>query len=156
MADYSVKTIAEVLLLDPRRVQQLSKEGIFPRKSRGQYDLIECVHGYIRFLRDQTRGRDPERVAEEKKITIENRKMKEMERGKQEKTLVSSADMERELAKLFTDVKTRIRSIAPKCAQGIAALKSTKKNDREIIADIQEILRKEHDDALTELSTWKP
>lgn len=155
MADYSVNTIAEVLLLDPRRIQQMAKEGIIPRMAAGKYDLVACVHGYIRYLRDQAKGRDPERVAEEKKITKENRLLKELARKQKEGLLVDAEEVRRSLAKAFTDVKTRIRSVAPKSAQAIAHLKAEKKVERELIAEIQKILQREHDEALEELSHWK-
>ena len=65
-----------------------------------------------------------------------------------------------ELAKLFTGIKTRIRSLAPKCAQGIVAkvvsAHKNKKTEHEIIILVEAIISKEHDDALVELSTWKP
>lgn len=155
MATYSAQTIAEVLLLDPRRVQQLSKEGIIPKVSKGQYDLVESVQGYIRYLRDQTKGRDPERVAEEKKIATENRRLKELARKELEGELVNAKDLEIELIKLFTNIKTRVRSIAPKTAQEITHLKLNSKTEREMIAAVQEVLKREHDEALQEMSEWK-
>lgn len=155
MAGVSVGTLAELLLIDPRRVQQLSKEGIFPKAERGRYDSVKCVHQYIRFLREQAKGRDPEKVKEEKALVAENRKLKELARKKQEGILVDAEDLRRELAKLFTDVKTRVRGIAPKCAQEVAHMKGSK-GGRELITAIEALLKKEHDGALEELSKWKP
>ena len=45
--------IAKLLDLSERRVQQLSREGVIPKATRGQYDLIGSVRGYVRYLRDQ-------------------------------------------------------------------------------------------------------
>lgn len=155
MANYSASTIADILLLDPRRVQQLSKEGIIPRAARGQYPLVDCVQGYIRYLRDQTKGRDPERVAEEKKITTENRRLKELTRKELEGELVNAKELEANITKLFVDIKTRIRAIAPKTAQEISHITLKNKSEREVITEIQNVLKKEHDEALQELSEWK-
>lgn len=155
MAEYSVNTIAELLLLDPRRIQQLAKEGIFPKGERGKYDLVACVQAYVRLLREQAKGKDPEKLKEEKALVRENRQLKELSRKQKEGKLVDADELRRELAKAFTDVKTRIRSIAPKSAQAIAHLRMDKKSERELIAAIQTVLQKEHDEALEELAKWK-
>jgi hypothetical protein len=47
---YGVQTIANLLTITPRRVQQLVKEGVLPREESGQYDLIKVVQAYIRHL----------------------------------------------------------------------------------------------------------
>ena len=64
-----------------------------------------------------------------------------------------------EIAKLLTGIKTRIRSLSPKCSPGIVAkvisAYKNKKTEHEIIVLVEAILSKEHDDALVELSTWK-
>ena len=39
--------IGDVLDLTDRRVRQLAEEGVFPRASRGQYPLRECVLAYV-------------------------------------------------------------------------------------------------------------
>ena len=46
----TTKQIASVLLIGVRRVQQLTKDGIIPKVSRGRYDLIPAVQGYIHYL----------------------------------------------------------------------------------------------------------
>ncbi len=69
--------------------------------------------------------------------------------------LIDADETYRHLAGVFTVVKTRIRSIAPACAQEIAHLKMGKKNPREIVAAVEKILIKQHDEALKELSECK-
>lgn len=54
----SVELIAERLNLTPRRVQQLSAEGVLPKSADGLYDLIGCYEGYIRYLQVRVYGRD--------------------------------------------------------------------------------------------------
>lgn len=53
---YPGKTIAKLLMLTERRVQQLAKEGVIPRAERGRYELAPCVQAYIRFLQDRAAG----------------------------------------------------------------------------------------------------
>ncbi|WP_320179650.1 terminase small subunit, Nu1 [Roseovarius pacificus] len=53
---YPAKTIAKLLMLTERRVQQLSKEGVIPKAERGRYELATAVQGYIRYLQDRMAG----------------------------------------------------------------------------------------------------
>jgi hypothetical protein len=46
----SVEQVATACNIDVRRVQQLAKEGVFPRESRGEYSLGKCMAAYIRYL----------------------------------------------------------------------------------------------------------
>ena len=48
------KTLAKLLDLTERRVQQLARDGIIPRVSRGRYELYPAVQEYIRWLRDRS------------------------------------------------------------------------------------------------------
>jgi hypothetical protein len=64
-AGVDVGTIAGLLNVTPRRVQQLANDGIIPRASRGNYSLIGCVRGYIKFLQTTTKGGAPATVASE-------------------------------------------------------------------------------------------
>lgn len=57
-ATYPVGTIAALLLLTVRRVQQLTEQGIIPKAERGQYALAPAVQGYVKFLRDRALNGD--------------------------------------------------------------------------------------------------
>lgn len=57
-ATYPVATIAKLLLLTERRVQQLVAEGVLPKGERGRYELVPVVQGYIRYLRDRALNGD--------------------------------------------------------------------------------------------------
>lgn len=81
--------------------------------------------------------------------------LKKIEHDTKTGTVVNAEQLRLELAKLFTDIKTRIRAIAPKCAQEVAHLKGSKRG-RELITAIESLLKKEHDGALEELSKWTP
>lgn len=53
---YPAKTIAKLLMLTERRVQQLAKDGVIPKAEVGQYELAPAVQGYIRYLQDRMAG----------------------------------------------------------------------------------------------------
>jgi terminase small subunit / prophage DNA-packing protein len=55
-AGQPVETIARVLGISARRVQQLVKEGM-PQISRGRYPLIGCVQWYIKYWQDRAEAR---------------------------------------------------------------------------------------------------
>ena len=46
-ATYGVDTISKLLLLTPRRIQQLVREGVLPRSERGRYELVPVVQAYV-------------------------------------------------------------------------------------------------------------
>lgn len=56
----STEIMAKLFELDPRRVQQLAKEGILPVASQRPYkfDLLPTVKAYIRYLRDRANGKE--------------------------------------------------------------------------------------------------
>jgi len=51
---YPVSTIAKLFDLTERRVQQLTKEGVIPKSSRGKYELVPTVKGYINYLKGKS------------------------------------------------------------------------------------------------------
>lgn len=57
-ATYPVSTIAKLLLLTERRVQQLTEQGVIPKAERGRYELAPAVQGYVKFLRDRALNGD--------------------------------------------------------------------------------------------------
>lgn len=54
----STRVMAYLLDITPRRLNQLHDDGIIKPLRRGTWDLVETLHGYIRFLRDG--GKQPE------------------------------------------------------------------------------------------------
>ena len=56
----STEIMAKLFELDPRRVQQLAKEGVLPAASQWPYkfDLLPTVKAYIRYLRDRANGKE--------------------------------------------------------------------------------------------------
>lgn len=56
---YPVATIAKLLLLSERRIQQLTKEGVIPKAERGRYELAPAVQGYVRYLQERVAGSAP-------------------------------------------------------------------------------------------------
>src|SRR5260370_36849551 len=56
---YPLGTIAKLLDLTERRVNQLTAEGVIPKVAFGRYQLVPAVQGYIRYLRRRAINGDP-------------------------------------------------------------------------------------------------
>jgi phage terminase Nu1 subunit (DNA packaging protein) len=74
--DFPAETVATLLLLDVRRLQQLAAEGYVPRGAeRGTYPLVGAVQGYIKFLRERGkstgRGTEHARLARAQAVKVE-------------------------------------------------------------------------------------
>ena len=82
-------------------------------------------------------------------------KIAEFEAGRLKETLVGADEVKAVFFTHITAVKTRLRSIPSKCAQEVAVLKLSAKSDRELMAQIQQILSAVVDEALNEMSKWK-
>lgn len=83
-------------------------------------------------------------VASLKKLDLEER------RGQ----MINAEELKAEFAKLFVDIKTRIRAIGPKISQEVAHLKLNSRNEKSVTVDCQKIIMAECDEALKELSNW--
>lgn len=49
------ETAAKLLMVTPEWVRRLTKDGWIKKVSKDQYRLVEVVHGYINFLKDEQR-----------------------------------------------------------------------------------------------------
>lgn len=59
----TLEVAAQLIMVTPRWIQKLAKDGWIPKAERGRYSLIGVVQGYINFLKDETR-RAPKSAAE--------------------------------------------------------------------------------------------
>ena len=53
---HPVNTVAKCFNLTPRRVSQLASDGIIPRPENGQYHLLNCFRGYVKYLQSKPSG----------------------------------------------------------------------------------------------------
>lgn len=125
MPSANVSQVAKFVNLDERRVQQLVKEGVFPRARRGQYNLSKCAAAYIRYLQSvlEKKGvrlgdgivslneRD-ERV----RLLKTEADLKEIELFREREQLVTIDDVEKEMAELALTTKARVMSVAARVA----------------------------------------
>lgn len=137
---YPANVIANVLMITPRRVGQLVKEGVLEREGQ-EFDLVKAVQAYIRFIKGGKAGEDineakrRQAVADADLAEIELRIKRGVYRDINE---ICAAVIEE-----YAAVKAHLRSSATKIAAAETGLS---------IEERRELWQSFVDEALTELT----
>ena len=121
---YPVTTIAKLLMITERRVQQLSKEGVIPRTQHGRYELAPAVQGYVRYLQERSLGRPSAPTdyhAEKSRLVKMQADRAEYELKTMAGELVRVDDIKSQWYQVVTDCKSRLLSISSKAAPVVAS-----------------------------------
>jgi phage terminase Nu1 subunit (DNA packaging protein) len=113
-ASYPVGTIAKLLMLSERRVQQLNKSGHIPRNERGRYELAPAVQGYIRFLQERNLGRDGAGIdynAEKARKTRAEADIAEVDAARIRGEVATLKQVQRATEMAFAEVKANLRNV---------------------------------------------
>jgi phage terminase Nu1 subunit (DNA packaging protein) len=128
VATHPVNTIAALLDLTVRRVQQLTNEGIIPRTAHGQYEIAPAVRGYIRYLRERAVQGDPagaDEVGASRALLLKARaRMATLEADQFEGQLLRRSDVEKTWGTIITNIRTRLLAIPQMTAQAITYLQT--------------------------------
>ncbi|TIU80477.1 MAG: terminase small subunit, Nu1 [Mesorhizobium sp.] len=126
-ATYPVETIAKLLMLTPRRVQQLIKDGTIPKGERGRYDLVPAVQGYVKFLRARAIGADtPEGDSNHKTRLLKARAdIAEYEAERMAGEVAPVEEIEKTWADMVSRFRQRSLGVAPKAAPMVAVETAT-------------------------------
>lgn len=116
----TVEQAAKLLDLTPRRIQQLVKDGIVQRDSRGQYDLVALVRGYVGYLREQL-GRGPDQNEERARLLSAKAELAEMEAAEKAGRLVDAEEMERAIFSAVRDIRQAFAALPDRVAAELAA-----------------------------------
>jgi phage terminase Nu1 subunit (DNA packaging protein) len=130
-ATHPLKTIATLLDLSERRVQQLSAEGVIPKSERGRYELVPAVQGYVHFLRDRNvnPGVVSLDVARQRKTAAEA-ELAEIELAKARADVVAIDDVAKRWDAILSGVRTRMLALPSKVAPMV-----THENDQGIVKE---------------------
>jgi len=123
-----IEECAHELNLGSRRIQQLAKEGL-PRPERGVYDIIESFRWYVRYLqrklieRAQPDDEDGDAggpvtsaaATRHKMLSIES-ELKQIELAEKREQLVSIEKVNKDLAAIVVEIRTRILALPPRLA----------------------------------------
>lgn len=114
-----LSVIAKLLDLSERRVQQLSREGVIPKATRGQYELIGSVRGYVRYLRDQAikaQAGAPDYAEERARFIRARADLAEMEAQEKRGCVIAAGDVEDAWIAVLTLLKTRLLALPDQLA----------------------------------------
>ena len=154
----SSKTLEALFGLKDRSIRGLVDKGIVKRDSHGKYLLWDSAKNYITFLKvlNADKGNKSNGGECEGHVDLEEEKAKH-ERLKKQITEIKlqlikgqvhkSEDVERVMTDMFARFRSKMTALPAKLAR---RLEGKKRNE------IQEILRKEIDNALIELSAYSP
>ena len=124
----SAQQLAALLMLTPRRLQQLAAQGIVQRgeADRDEYILTDSVQGYIRFLRDRSdapegEGGDGLRELKSRLIKAQTEKL-EQQIAQESGELVSAKEVEDGWAAQIMAWRTVLQNAVPDLALALAAV----------------------------------
>jgi phage terminase Nu1 subunit (DNA packaging protein) len=123
---HPVGTIAALLDLTERRVQQLSAEGVIPRNGHGRYEISSAVRGYIKYLRERAVQGDPkgaDEVGASRAMLLKARaRLATLEADQFEGQLLKRPDVEKAWSAILVNIRTRLLAIPQSTAQAIVYL----------------------------------
>lgn len=148
MSVASVDTIAKLLDMTPRRVQQLANEGIIPKpKDRGQYEVVPCVVRYIKHIKAMLSGNAGDLMTEKARLTRAQAEKTEIEISRLNGVLIPLADAERGWSAMVGAFRGKAVTIPPRAAPLLVGREES---------EIERILTDMIFEALAELADWKP
>lgn len=143
----TVNEVARHIGVSAKYVQDLIRDGVLERKSRGLYDLDECRDAYISKLREKAAGRagsgELDLVAERARLAKEQADAKEMENAVERGDLVYIEDVAKQVENQFTKVRTRLLGVPTKVAPEVHACATTR--------EVQSVIEQAIVEALNEL-----
>jgi len=146
-----LETISRLLDVSPRRVNQLTKEGILPKTERGRYELVPVVRAYIKFLRNKAVNSD---VGEGDYSSFRTKKMKadselaEMEVRKALNNFIDKDLILKGWTEIVGAMKSKLIAIPSIIAPQLAVEAE--------VGTIRQILSNQINECLEELSNYDP
>lgn len=150
----SSRVIADIFGVDPRRIQQLTKEGVITATRQGhanRYDLFETVRQYIRYLSEKANGRAPPKQdldAEARKLEAEadfkrsKADMAALQLKELEGTMHRSEDVEAVMTDLVYTIRSMLMALPGRLAVDVTAAVSAAQASDIIRSEVYEILDK--------------
>jgi len=138
-----IGVIAKLLDLSERRVQQLSREGVIPKATRGQYDLSGSVRGYVRYLRDQAvkaQAGAPDYASERARFIRARADLAEMEAEEKRGSVLAAEDVEEAWIAVLALLRTRLIALPDRLAPVVHQQPTVAETRSQIRAAIREVL----------------
>ena len=139
MPTYPAATMAKLLLLTPRRLQQLVTEGVVPKVERGRYELAPVIQAYIHYLRERTLPGMMNIVsldeARQRKLSADAR-LAEIEVAKAESGVATIQVVEKSWSDLVHAVRGRLLALPQNVAAMVAVEDNTGKCEAPLKGEI--------------------
>ncbi|MCF6777946.1 hypothetical protein L3V83_15390 [Thiotrichales bacterium 19X7-9] len=122
--DVKVKELAEILMVTPRRIQQLGAEKIIQKKERGVYPLMESVQNYIRYISLNSKDAEGMISHDELNISLKKERLRllkaqadkeEISAMLDQKKALLSDDVLSMLIEVFNEIKTKLLIMPDRC-----------------------------------------
>ena len=154
MPTYPAATMAKLLLLTPRRLQQLVTEGVVPKVERGRYELAPVIQAYIHYLRERTLPGTINVVsldeARQRKLSADAR-LAEIEVAKAESAVVNIEVIEKSWTDLVHAVRGRLLALPQNVAAMVAVEDDTGKCEALLSREIRSALAELGDGKLPDI-----
>lgn len=137
----SVKVLSELLMLSERRVQQLVKEGVLPRKKIGKYDLVLCVQAYIKHLSDIVKNTDNTLESERRKFMKVKREKEEFNFAVLKMEYLKRTEIFRVVGGIIVTAKTKLRAATKRWAPQVSICGEVAENQSYLMKEVDAILR---------------
>jgi len=119
-----IQRIADSFNLTPRRVQQLAKEAGFPKVKRGDYDELECLRWYVKFLQDKLASgatRPDGEMSGRERFDTAKAEMAELDLAAKRKQVLTVADYEQAMTALINPARHELLAIEARIRPVIGA-----------------------------------
>lgn len=144
---YTAAVVAKWLNVSERRVRQLKSQKIISEARPGLYNLLDCVHDYIDYLKGQGTGDAAVDYTQERaRLVKAKREKEELELQVQRGELHDAEQVKLVVTNMLIRFRSRIMAIPAKQSPILS-----KKTDQ---AEIFSILKAAVDEALLELSDY--
>jgi phage terminase Nu1 subunit (DNA packaging protein) len=142
----STEELAQFVGVDPRRIQQLTQEGVIKKepgnKKTAKYDFVRNVYSLLQYYRkksDSRRSGDSDEMANEKLKQISTkRKLEELKLAQLNGELHKASDIERLIGAMLTRLRINLLAIP----MGLAPILRDMDDTREIAEKLDERIRR--------------
>lgn len=128
--------------LTERRIRQMRDAGIIRETKPGLYDMKPTVQAYLAYLRNNTGDLNQQRA----ELTKTKKELAKLELDEHKGDLHRTEDIEQALTTMLMNFRTKVMSMPAKLAKTLAGMSDN--------AEIYDLLKKETDEALDELSDY--
>lgn len=117
MATATVESLAKLLDITPRRIQQLVAAKVLPKPvSRGQYEIVPSVIAYIRHLRAIAHGDSGDLLVEKTRLARAQAAKTELETARLQSTLVPAVEVARCWGAMITAARAKLLALPARTA----------------------------------------